>query len=150
MSTWQCKYMTTFLQCSQLASELYDEMKNDPDFRDVMPRTLEKGPFGEPNYCFHLHLPMSKVSDVCELSLSYVPDMVQRTDNNGNRLHLCETALMDCDGNVVFNEDLGYDDLRRFDTMDKVKEEVLRVMRLVQGPVDASDEKEEKEEKKES
>lgn len=143
MSSSYNKYMDTFLQCGQLASELYDEMKNDPDFRDVMPRTLEKGPFGT-HFCFHVHLPMSKVSDVCELSVSYVPDMVQRTDNNGNRLHLCETALMDCDGNVVFKEDLGYEDLPRFDTMDKVKEEVLRVMRLVQGPVDASDEKEEK------
>ena len=48
---------------------------------------------------------------------------------------------------LVYKENFGYDDyVLRFDTMEEVQEEVLRVMRLVQRPVDALDEKEEKKE----
>jgi len=38
-----------------------------------------------------------------------------------------ETALMNAEGRLIYNEELGYDDICRFDTAEKVLEEILRL-----------------------
>ena len=38
-----------------------------------------------------------------------------------------ETALMNAEGQIIYNEELGYDDICRFGTAEEVLEEILRL-----------------------
>ena len=66
------------------------------------------------HYCFHITF----AHGLFRLSMSSPPDAS----------YACfETALFDNENNFMNNEELGYEDVCRFDTMEEILEEILRL-----------------------
>lgn len=69
--------------------------------------------FGE-RFCFKINF----THGLFQLSISCPPDLSYAS---------FETALFDNENNFMYNDDLGYDDVCRFDTVEEVFAEILRL-----------------------
>jgi hypothetical protein len=74
-------------------------------------------------HCFRVLLP--KNDDVKAISCSIPPD-VNRRILSGNDI-VYETILFGHDDDIIYVDHLGYDDIKRFNTVEEVAEEIVSV-----------------------
>ena len=105
--------------CMEQAETLYYAMKSDSRLSNYF----------FPSYitcCFRIGLPKHLQNNslgIIAISCSVPPDCNRYLDEYGV---IYETALFD-NHRIVYNDNIGYDDVNRFSTIDEVIEEVLRV-----------------------
>ena len=78
------------------------------------------------SFCFRIRFPGNCL--VYELSISVPTDaMGNRGDSQSGFPETLETALFDCNDDLIYNEELGYGDICRFSSNEEVEIEILRL-----------------------
>lgn len=78
-------------------------------------------------WCFRIKLPSN--GKVKAISVIIPPDCNKQITSGDDPVY--ETALVGFDDNLLYDEGLLYDDIRRFSTVNEVADEVKRVIRTV-------------------
>lgn len=105
-------------KCSTASKTLHDQLKNDNRLDSVIVFKPHEGSF-----CFRVKF-LNPIGEVHGISISYPMDV------NKNKVEppkIIETALIDEEEDICYNDDLGYDDVRRFDSVNNIVEEILRI-----------------------
>lgn len=100
-------------RCTQIAIEAWERM--------TLPTGFTKRPCN--GYCFRVQFPPNSIAYAISVS---VPVDVNSCISDGGEATF-ETALFGPDGSLIYNGLLGYDDVRRFDTVSQVSSEIRRV-----------------------
>ena len=114
--------MGSNVDCYLRAFELWNYLANSPSLRNAG-LTFESPPEG---YCFRIQFPANCVA--YELSISVPTDAFGNRGETASGLpETFETALFGNDDNLIYNEDLGYDDICRFYSNEEVESDILRL-----------------------
>jgi hypothetical protein len=145
MSDFMSGYLRAMVECRKASNVLYNKMKVLSDLSEIV-RFAEKEPEA---HCFRVEFcqPIRRIDDdnerqiITHLSISYPSDIW------GNRQHdqapdTIETALFSY-GKLIYVSSLDYSDIRRFDSMDEVVEEIRRIVNDVNEDVEKDEENEE-------
>lgn len=105
-------------RCSDVSRALYDELKSDPRLNSIVVFAHHNG-----DHCFQVNF-IKPYKDVYGISISYPMDLCRNTTGYPETI---ETALIDATGELCYMDELGYDDVCRFDSANDVVNEILRL-----------------------
>jgi hypothetical protein len=116
--------------CGEVSSRLFNYMLDNEELREMNVKLREfNGPFGGKHYAFRVEFPKNEL--LYGVSVSVPPDAM---GNRGKKYgeenpKTYETALVGTDENLTYVDELGYSDVCRFEGMNEVVEEVLRLVK---------------------
>lgn len=110
--------MMSMQRCTNASRVLYDILKNDSRLNSVVVFEPHTG-----NHCFRVKF-SNPIGRVHGISISYPMDIYE---NKHGYPSTVETALIDAEDNLCYVEELGYDDVHRFDSTDEIVKEILRI-----------------------
>lgn len=105
-------------RCSVASRALYDELKSNTRLNSIVVFTHHNG-----THCFQVKF-IKPYKNVYGISISYPMDLYENTSGYPETI---ETALVDANGNLCYVDELGYDDICRFDSANDVVNEILRL-----------------------
>ena len=107
--------------CYMHARELQELLQNDDTLKQlgcvVQPQV---------SFCFRVEIPQNKFN-VGFISCSIPPDANMGISNIKKNV-VYETALIDTNGILMYNDDLDYDDVNRFDSPSEIISEIKRLV----------------------
>ena len=110
--------MMSMQRCSDASRVLYDKLKTNSRLNSVI--VFE--PYKE-SHCFRVKF-SNRIGNVYGISISYPSDIYE---NKNGYPTIIETALIDTEDQLCYVEELGYYDVCRFDSVDDIVEEILRI-----------------------
>ena len=125
MDSFLLQFMTVQTDCGTEMGALYVQLCTSAALSSWMPASLASSFLGLVHHCFRFSLPTGNPYGVVALSVSVPPDQ-----NNGVNQWVYETALVGVNGHLVYNEALGYEDVRTFYSRNDVANELTRVLNL--------------------
>jgi hypothetical protein len=110
--------MGNYKSCIRKNIEIYYELKNNKKIKDLI--LDEKITFKShhiESWCFQLKFKNKNYEKIGGISISVPPDAIGNRGNEYNEPEeptTLETALVDSDGELIYIDELGYDDVKRF------------------------------------
>jgi hypothetical protein len=107
--------------CSMLARQMQELLQADSTLKQLGCTVQPKV-----NFCFRVQIPSNKFN-VGFISCSVPPDANMGISNIKKNV-VYETALIDTDDKLMYNDDLDYYDVNKFDSISEIISEIKRIV----------------------
>ena len=105
-------------RCSDVCETLY---------KTISPFARSKGLIVDDldgHWCFCVY----KGDKSLALSISVPPDVCGNRSRDGGKPSIYSTALIDCEDNICYDDDLGYDDIKHFNSVEGLLKEISTIL----------------------